>query len=324
MTTKSLGVLVKKSFASFVDDNAMRLAASLAFYTIWSIGPLLLIVTSVAGLVWGREAAQGYVVGALHGLIGDDGARELQETIVHAYRSGHSVLANAVGVVTLLIAASGVIAELKSSLDEVWDVTPKPGSFLSTLKRRFFSLTMVLAMSFLLLVSLLFNAALSAAGKQLHEHVPGGAALAHVIHVIVSFALTTALFCTIFKVVPDARIRWRDVLAGGLVTSALFTLGQVLIGVYVGNTSISSAYGAASSLMIILVWIFFSSCILFFGAEFTRVYADMYGEAIEPGPQALEKLHPGPRNESENAVPKARALGAPHVSDQRPSDRVKT
>jgi len=284
MTAKSLGALFKKTFARFIDDNALRLAASLAFWTIWSVGPLLLVVTSIAGLVWGREAAQGYVVEALRNLIGEDGAAELQETIAHAWRSGHSVLANVVGIITLLIATSGVIAELKSSLDEVWDVAPKPGSFWSTLKRRFLSLTMVLALSFLLLVSLLFNAAISAAGHQIHGLVPGGEALAHAIHVIVSFALTTALFCMIFKVVPDAKVRWRDVLPGGLVTSILFTLGQVLIGVYIGKTSISSAYGAASSLMIVLVWIFFSSCILFFGAEFTRIYADTYGESIEPGP----------------------------------------
>jgi membrane protein len=280
--------LLKKALRGFFDDNAMRLAASLAFYTVWSIGPLFLIVVSIAGLFYGRESAQGYIVGGLGELVGPQGAHEIDAIIAHAWSSGHSLTANVVGIVTLVVAASGVTAELQSSLNQVWEVAPKSGSFLATLRARFLSLTMVLALGFLLLVSLVFNAAISAAGKHLHGRVPGGEVLEHVIHLAASFTLTTLVFCLIFKLIPDAIIRWRDVWLGGVVTSVLFTLAQLLIGLYVGKTTISTAYGAASSLMIVLVWIFFSSCILFLGAEFTREYAEMFGERIKPDKNAVQ------------------------------------
>jgi membrane protein len=287
MNERSVGALLKSTLRNWMDDNAMRLAAALAFYTVWSIGPLFLVVVSVVGLAYGRAAAQGHVVDSLRQLVGDAGAHSIEDAIVHANGSGNTVLANVVGIVMLLISASGVVAELKASLDLVWDVTPRPGSFFITLKDRFFSLTMVLGTGFLLLVSLLFNAALSAIGTRLRGHVPGGEGLWHVVHFVVSFGLTSLLFCLIFKVVPDAKVRWKDVWIGGVVTAALFTLGQALIGIYVGKTNIGSAYGAASSVMIILVWVFFSSCILFLGAEFTRVYANMYGSQIEPTKNAI-------------------------------------
>ncbi len=278
---KSILSLLKATFRRWIDDDAMRLAAALAFYTVWSLGPLFLVVLSVVGLVYGREAAQGHVVGALADLVGPGGAKEIEDVIIRANASGHSVLANALGIAMLVVSASGVIVELKASLDRVWGVKPKAESFFMTIKERFLSLTMILGMGFLLLVSLLFNAALSALGKRFGS-LPGGEGLWHAIHFMTSLGLTTVLFALMFKVIPDVRVRWKDVFVGGAVTSALFTVGQVLIGLYIGKTSIGSAYGAASSLMVILVWIFFSSCILFLGAEFTRAYAEMYGGAIEP------------------------------------------
>ncbi len=279
---RSVGSLLAATFRSWIDDNAMRLAAALAFYTVWSLGPLFLVVLSVVGLVYGHDAAQGHVVDALTQLVGPAGATGIRDVIVHASNSGHSVVANVIGIVMLVVSASGVIVELKASLDQVWRVTPKQTTFLVTLKERFFSLTMILGMGFLLLVSLLFNAALSALGSRLGGRIPGGEWLWHAIHFVVSLGLSTAVFGLMFKVIPDAKVRWRDVWIGGAVTAVLFTVGQVLIGIYVGKTSIGSAYGAASSLMIILVWIFLSSCILFLGAEFTRVYAEMYGGDIAP------------------------------------------
>jgi membrane protein len=279
--------LVKTTLNDWLDDDALRLGASLAFYTVWSIGPLLLVVISIAGLAFGRAAAQGEVVASLRSLVGDAGAQSIQEAIVHANDSGHTLLANIVGIVALLFAASGVFGELKSSLNIVWDVTPKPGSFWLTIKERFLSLTMVLGTGFLLLVSLILSAALSAIGSRLHDRIPGGEAVWHVVHVVFSVGITAVVFTLMFKVIPDAKIAWKDVWLGGFVTAVMFTAGQVLIGLYLGKTSVGSAYGAASSLMIVLLWIFFSSCILFLGAEFTQVYANMYGSKIGPTENAV-------------------------------------
>ncbi len=284
---KSRLALVKTTFNDWLDDDALRLGASLAFYTVWSIGPLLLVVISVAGLAFGRAAAQGDVVASLRSLVGDAGAQSIQEAIVHANDSGHTLLANIVGILALLFAASGVFGELKSSLNVVWDVTPKPGSFWLTIKQRFLSLTMVLGTGFLLLVSLILSAALSAIISRFHDRIPGGEAVSHVVHIVFSVGITAVVFTLMFKVIPDAKIGWKDVWLGGFVTAVMFTAGQVLIGLYLGKTSVGSAYGAASSLMIVLLWIFFSSCILFLGAEFTQVYANMYGSKIGPTENAV-------------------------------------
>jgi membrane protein len=280
--------LLKATFGDWMDDDALKLGASLAFYTVWSIGPLFVVVISVASLVFGREAAQGHVVDALRSLVGDSGAKSVQDAIVSANDTGHSVLANIVGVASLLVAASGVFAELKSSLNIVWGVTPKPGSFFLTLKQRFLSLTMVLGTGFLLLVSLLLSAALSAVGQRVSGAIPAGEGLWHIVHLVVSFGVTAVLFTLMFKIIPDAKVGWKDVWLGGSVTALLFTVGQLGIGLYLGKTSVGSAYGAASSLMIILLWIFFSSCILFLGAEFTQNYANMYGSRIKPAANALD------------------------------------
>ncbi len=284
---RSPTTLLKKTFSGWMDDNAMRLGAALSFYTVWSIGPLFLVIVSVAGLVFGRDAAQGKVVDAMSGLMGPAGAKSIQDAIVSANDTGHSVLANIIGIVLLLVSASGVFGELKSSLNTVWQVTPKPGSFLVTIKERFFSLTFVLGTGFLLLVSLLLNAALAAIGTQVSGVLPAGELLGHVIHFVVSLAITSTLFSLMFKIIPDAHVAWKDVWLGGFVTAVLFTIGQVGIGLYLGKTSIGSAYGAASSLMIVLVWVFFSSCILFLGAEFTQEYAEMYGSKIKPTENAV-------------------------------------
>jgi membrane protein len=284
---KSPLALVKTTFNDWLDDDALRLGASLAFYTVWSIGPLLLVVISVAGLAFGRAAAQGEVVASLRSLVGDAGAQSIQEAIVHANDSGHTLLANIVGIIALLFAASGVFGELKSSLNIVWDVTAKPGSFWLTVKQRFLSVTMVLGTGFLLLVSLILSAALSAIGSRVQDRIPGSEAVWHVVHIVFSLGITTIVFTLMFKAIPDAKIGWKDVWLGGFVTAIMFTVGQVLIGLYLGKTSVGSAYGAASSLMIVLLWVFFSSCILFLGAEFTQVYANMYGSKIGPTENAI-------------------------------------
>ena len=279
--------LVKKTFSQWVDDSCDRLGAALAFYTVWSVGPLFLVVISIAGIVFGRQAAQDQVVGALKNMVGEEGAASINDTILHASSSGHTLIANIIGIVLLLISASGVFAELKSSLNVVWRVTPKPGSLWLTLKQRFWSMTVVMGTGFLLLVSLLVDAALGAVSHQLQNSVTSLVVLGHMVHFVITLAVTSVMFSLMFKVIPDAKIAWRDTLLGGLVTAVLFTIGQLVIGLYLGHTSIGSAYGAASSLMIVVVWIYFSSCILFLGAEFTQVYAEMYGSKIKPTSSAI-------------------------------------
>ncbi|HEX7666183.1 MAG TPA: YihY/virulence factor BrkB family protein, partial [Polyangiaceae bacterium] len=258
------------------------------FYTVWSIGPLFLVVISIAGLVFGRDAAEGRVLAVLKGFVGPEGAKSVEDTILHANASGHSVLANVIGVVLLLVSASGVFAELKSSLNLVWEVTPKSGSLWTTIKERLWSVTVVLGTGFLLLVTLLVEAALSVLAHDIHARLPGGEVVGQIIHFALSIGITTVLFALMFKFIPDAKVAWKDVWLGAFVTGLLFTVGQMLIGLYLGNTSIGSAYGAASSLMIVVVWIYFSACILFLGAEFTQVHADMFGEKIEPAKNAVK------------------------------------
>jgi membrane protein len=284
---KGIVPLVKQTFNQWLDDNCERLGASLAFYTVWSVGPLFLVVISIAGFVFGRQAAQAQLMGVLKQMVGEQGAASVNDTISAASNSGHTLAANIVGILLLLVSASGVFAELKSSLNVVWRVTPKSGSFWLTLKARFFSLTVVIGTGFLLLVSLIVDAAMGALSHQLQTSLVPLEILGHVLHFVISLGVTTAMFALMFRVIPDATIAWKDAFLGGLVTAALFTIGQTVIGVYLGHTSIGSAYGAASSLMIVVVWIYFSSCILFLGAEFTQVHAEMYGEKIKPSSDAI-------------------------------------
>ncbi|MEO7112023.1 MAG: YihY/virulence factor BrkB family protein [Polyangiaceae bacterium] len=304
---RSVVALVKKTFNQWIDDSCDRLSAALAFYTVWSVGPLFLVVISIAGLVFGRQAAQDQVLAVLKNMVGEQGAASINDTILNAHASGHSLIANIIGIVLLLVSASGVFAELKSSLNVIWRVTPKPGSLWNTLRQRFWSMTVVMGTGFLLLVSLLVDAALSAVGHQLQTSVTGLEVLGHALHFVISLAVTTVLFSLMFKVIPDAKIDWRDTLLGGLVTAVLFTIGQLLIGLYLGHTSIGTAYGAASSLMIVVVWIYFSACILFLGAEFTQVHAEMYGSKIEPSKDAIavpEGMTPAAATEKKKEEPK--------------------
>lgn len=287
MAPKDALVLAKRTVNDWLDDGCERLGAALAFYTVWSIGPLFLVVISIAGLVFGRDAAQGRVLAVLKDFVGPEGAKSIQDTIVHANASGHSVVANVFGIILLLVSASGVFAELKSSLNLVWEITPKPGSFWKTIKERLWSVTVVLGTGFLLLVTLLVQAALAALSHAVHVQLPGGEIVGQIVHFFLSIGITSCLFALMFKLIPDAKVDWKDVWLGALVTGILFTVGQILIGLYLGNTSIGSAYGAASSLMIVVVWIYFSACILFLGAEFTQVHADMFGQKIQPTNNAM-------------------------------------
>jgi membrane protein len=268
----------------WMDDKAPRLGAALAFYSMLSLGPLLLLVLAVAGALFGHEAAQGRIVTQIQGMIGNDGARAIQDMITDsAQKEETGIIASVLGIAMLLFGASGVFVELQSAMNTIWDVEPRPGhSLRGFLRNRFFSFSMVLGTGFLLLTSLVFSASLSALADYSSSFFPEFIILMQSLNFLISFGLISFLFCLIFKYIPDAKVAWRDAWIGAALTALLFSMGKLAIGHYLGQTSFSSSYGAAGSLAVILVWVYYSAQILFFGAEFTQVYAGRYGKHIQP------------------------------------------
>jgi len=284
---KRLFSLVKKTIAEAGDDKIPRLAASLSYYTLLSLSPLLILSVAVAGLVFGEEAARGQIAAQLQQVFGPEAGEAIQTMVASAKEPGSGLLGTIIGVVVLLFGASGVFGELQDSMNTIWEVTPRPGrGILGIVKDRFFSFTMVLGVAFLLLVSLVVSAALSAFGNWLSSFV-GVEWLWQGVNFVISLAMVALLFALVFKVIPDVKIRWRDVWMGASVTAALFTIGKFLIGLYVGKAGVASPYGAAGSLVVMVVWVFYSAHILFIGAEFTQVYARAFGGPIEPARGAI-------------------------------------
>jgi membrane protein len=278
--------LVKESFSEWQKDKASRLAAALAYYTAFSIAPLLLLTITVAGMVLGEQAAQGTIFAQLQGLLGPEAAGFFQSAVAHSREPGANTISAVVGLATLVWSASNVFGQLQDALNTIWEVKPKPAGVVGAVKRRIVPLSMLLGFGFILLVSLLLSAGLSAVSTLLGDALPGSNLLWEIINNIVSFIVITLLFAAIFKVLPDVEIRWNDVWIGALVTSALFIVGKTLIGLYLGHASVGSTYGAAGSLLVFLVWVYYSAQILFFGAEFTQVYARQRGSRIVPSPDA--------------------------------------
>lgn len=288
MNVKSIIPLIKKTFSEWSEDKAARLAAALAYYTIFSIPPLLIIAIAIAGRVLGQEAAQNRIVAQFSSLIGADSAEALQTMIANARDPGESVAAAVFGVIILLFGASGVFGQLQDALNTIWEVAPRPGrGILGMIKDRFFSFTMVLGVTFLLLVSLLMSTALAAVGEFVTALLPGVTILAQLLNLLISLGAVTIVFALIFKVVPDVKIAWSDIWIGAAVTAVLFVLGQFAIGLYLGNSNVTSTYGAAGALVVILLWVFYSAQILLLGAEFTQVYANMHGTRIVPAENAV-------------------------------------
>ncbi|MDB5104938.1 MAG: ribonuclease [Fibrobacteres bacterium] len=287
LSFKGLFGLFKDSARQWSGDKASRLAAALSYYTIFSIAPLLVIAIAVAGLAFGKEAASNQVFGQIRGFVGDSGAQAIQSMVASAGHKGAGITATLLGIVTLLLGASGAIGQLQDALNTIWEVKPKPGQGVwGFLRTRFLSFSMVLVIAFMLLVSLVISAGLAGLSGYLERILSVPAIALHAINFAVSMVVTGLLFSLIYKVLPDVKMRWKDVWIGGLVTALLFTLGHFLIGLYLGKSSVSSAYGAAGSLVIILIWIYYSSQILFYGAEFTKAYANKYGSRVAPTPNA--------------------------------------
>ncbi len=280
--------LLKQTWQEFNEDKVPRLGAALAYYTLFSLAPLLVIAIAIAGLVFGDEAARGQIVGTIGGLVGQQGAEAIQSMIQNASKPSTGILATIIGFVTLFLGASGVFGELQQTLNTIWEVTPKPTKgIMGMLKTRIFSFTLVLGTGFLLLVSLVISAGLAALGKYMSGLVPGLDFLWQIVNFVVSFGVTTLLFALIYKIVPDAEIEWRDVWVGAAFTALLFSVGRFAIGFYLARSATASAYGAAGSLVILLLWLYYSAQIMFFGAEFTQVYANKYGSRLQPAPDAL-------------------------------------
>jgi membrane protein len=269
--------LLKQTFAEFSQDKVPRLGAALAFYTIFSIAPLLLIGIAIAGLAFGREAAQGQIFTQLKNVLGPTAATAVQEMIRNAAKPKSGTIAAIVGVVTLILGASGVFGQLKDALNTIWDVKPKTGGIMAMIKERFFSAVMVLGVGFLLLVALIIDSIIAVMGRYAQGHLPGGEGVWQALQLAVSFGVVTVLFASIFRYVPDVRIEWRDVWLGAAFTSLLFVIGKFALALYLGKSAVGSSYGAAGSLVVLLLWVYYSAQILLFGAEFTQVYARAHG-----------------------------------------------
>jgi membrane protein len=278
LSPKSSFTLLKSTYLEWSKDKVPRMSAALAYYTIFSLAPLLVIAIAIAGLAFGVKAAQGEVTGQIQGLIGHDGAKAIQTMIQSAHQPAHSAIATIIGFVVLLLGASGIFGEMQDALNTIWHVNPDAqGGIRGIVKARVLSFGMVLGIGFLLLVSLILSAVLAALAKYLGSFLPIPAVLLHSGDFLFSLLFITVLFAMIFKLLPNTKIAWNDVWVGAGLTSLLFTLGKFAIGFYIGRSVSASAYGPAVSLVIIVAWIYYSALLLYFGAEFTRVYATKLG-----------------------------------------------
>jgi membrane protein len=280
--------VLKQTVREWLDDKAPRLGAALAYYTVFSIAPLLIIVIAIAGVVFGHDAAQEQIVSQVSGMTGEKGAEAVSGMLEAANKPKQGLIASVLAIITLLFGATGVFIQLQDALNTIWEVKPKPGrGIMGFVRQRLLSLAMVFGIGFLLLVSLVVSAGLAAAGKWFSGSMPGGEEIWHAINFAVSFGVIAALFTLMFKYLPDVKVAWKDVWLGGVITAFLFTIGKYALGMYLGRSSISSAYGAAGSFVILLLWVYYSAQILFFGAEFTQVYANRFGKKLEPAENAM-------------------------------------
>jgi membrane protein len=274
-------LLLGESIQQWSLHKGPRLGAALAFYTLLSLTPLLLVIVSIGGLVFGRQAAQSQIVWQVEDMVGPSGAKAIQSLLEGARHTGHGVLATGLGLLTLLFGASGVLIELRDALNTIWDIPPSTAkglqSVLAMVKERLFSFALVMATGFLLIVSLAVNAAVAAVGQYAAQLLPASEGILQAANTLLSLVVITSLFAAIYRIMPDARIEWRDVWLGAAVTSLLFTAGKFVIGLYLGKATFASTYGAAASIVVLIVWVYYSGQIFFLGAEFTKAFAGHYG-----------------------------------------------
>jgi membrane protein len=281
--------LLKQTASEWMEDDAPTLGAALAYYTVFSLAPLMTIAIAIAGFFFGKEAAQGQIFDELRVLLGEEGGKAVEEMVQSASAQPTAgIVATIISVIILLFGASGVFGQLQASLNTMWGVKPKPGrGVLGMIKDRLLSFGFTLVVGFLLLVSLLLTAGIALVADWIGGLMPGSETLAQILNIGLSLAMITLLFAMIFKFLPDAKIAWRDVWIGAFLTALLFTIGKFALGLYIGKSGVASSYGAAGSLIVLLLWVYYSSQILFFGVEFTQVYANRFGSHVAPADNAV-------------------------------------
>lgn len=288
---KRLFEITKKTFTKWNEKDPFRQSAVIAYYSIFSLPPLLVIIIALAGLFLGREAVSGEISTQISGVMGADTAKSVEEMIAKAGVGNKSIIATIIGIVVLLIGATSVFGELQKTLNIIWEVKPKPDlGIKETLKTRLFSFGLIVSIGFLLLVSLVLSSALAYFGNWIDNYFSEGISfLVQTLNFVISTGVITVLFALMFKVLPDAKMEWKDVWIGAFVTALLFTLGKFLLGLYFGKAQPGSTYGAAGSVILIMLWVSYSSLIVLFGAEFTKQYAERYGVPVEPADNAVKE-----------------------------------
>lgn len=330
MNLKSVIPLLKQTYTKWSEHQAPRLGASVAFYSLLSFAPLLVLIAAIAALVFDRTTAQNAMIDQARQMIGDRGADTVKSLLINAQKPSSGIFASAVAFITLLFGASGVFSELRDALNTIWDAQPKDASgFLGMVKQKLFSFGMVLSVGFLLLVLLILSAGLAFAGKFFGQMLPIPVPVFEVLNLLVSFAVITVLFALLYRYVPSRKIEWRDVWVGAIGTALLFTIGKFLLGLYLGKASVGSAYGAAGSLVAVIVWVYYSAQIFFFGAEFTRVYADAHGDR-QPAPvnapaadHQPAPANPAPQPITASRIPAHVAVPPPKTASSTRFRRVK-
>ena len=280
----SLYHFIKQVIVEFIDDNVMKYSASLAYYTVFSLAPMLIIIMAICGQLFGKEAVQGQMYGEIKDLVGSSAALQIQENIKNIHLTRSTPIATIFSIGVLLIGGTGIFGEIQDSLNKIWGLKVKTKKvWWKLILNRLLSFSLILSLGFVLIVSLVLNALIAIIGNRLNNLLSGlGKIFIPLIDNILSFTITTLLFAIIFKVLPDAKIKWKDVSIGSVITAALFTLGKFGIGYYLGRSNMATIYGAAGSVIIIMLWAYYSSVILYLGAEFTKVYANSHGTKIQP------------------------------------------
>jgi len=288
-TIKKYFHVLKGAFSAFSEDNCVKLGASLSYYTIFSIGPMLIIIISLSSIFLGREAVTGRLYGQLSGLLGSDAAAQIQSIIVNSHHSNKGIIGTIIGTVILLLGATGIFTEIQDSINFIWSLRAKPKrGIVKYLINRLLSFSLIVSLGFLLLVSLVVSALMDLLSDRLTKMFPDTTVyIFYVLNLIIIFVIISLLFAIIFKVLPDGKIKWRDAFTGAAFTAILFIIGKAGIGYYLGRSNLGATYGTAASVIIILTWVYYTSIILYFGAEFTKVFALEYGGGIVPNDTAV-------------------------------------
>jgi membrane protein len=289
-TAAKIGFLFKETFSGFIDDNCMKLSAALSYYTIFSLPPLLIIIISLCGFFFGAKAVRGEIFGQINGLVGNDIAMQIQETIKNVKLSSSNGFVTTIGIIIMFIGASGVFSEIQDSINYIWGIKAKPKrGLIKFMYNRLMSFSMIGTVGFLLLVGLIINSLTDVLSKKLLEYFPQDTIyLFYAFNLLVVFIIITLLFTFIFKTLPDGKVVLKDCLIGASFTAFLFMIGKFAIGFYLGSSAVASVYGAAGAIILILVWVYYSAIILYFGAEFTKVYAHTHGQKIVPNSYSVQ------------------------------------